>query len=236
MKVNGKHVIYSLILLVVGFMLSYSYQFTTKENKPRHIFESEWEKKDNLRNEILTVQNENSELFARLNQLQDEVQEIEKSQAENEQITSGFVQELEKLRMITGTVKVKGPGLVVSLRDSSYIPDQENPNNYIVHEYHIQRVIHELLVSGAEAISINGQRITFNSYILCIGPVVEVDGTQHFAPFEIAAIGDPELMDSSMNLKGNVKDQLVEDGVEITIEKKSEIVMEPFLSEKGRGA
>lgn len=236
MKVKGKHVIYALVLLLVGFMLSYSYHLTTKEKNLSRISETEWEKKDKLRDEILRIQNENSTRFNELKELQAEVQEIEKNQVNNEKMTSKLVEELEQLRMVTGTVKVKGPGIVVSLRDSSYIPDQDNPNNYIVHEHHIQKVINELLISGAEAISINGQRISFNSYILCIGPVVEVDGVQYFAPFEIAAIGDVDMMESSINLKGNVKDQLVENGIEVSIEKKSEVVMEPFFSGKGRGA
>lgn len=229
MKVKGKHVIYSLILLVVGFLFSYSYHYTTKEKKLNRYSVSEWEKKDELRDEILQVQEENKVLFERLKQLQTDVHEFEKAQAENENTTKALVEELEELRMITGAVKVKGPGVVVSLRDASYIPEQENPNHYIVHEEHIQKVINELLVAGAEAISINDQRISYNSYVLCIGPVVEVDGVQHYAPFKIAAIGDPEALFSSLNLKGNVKDQLVEYGIEVSIEKNSEIVMEPFL-------
>lgn len=229
MKVKGKHVIYSLILLIVGFLLSYSYHYTTKEDKLARYSMSEWEKKDRLRDEILQVQNENKALFERLKQLQAEVRQLEKAEAENENATKALVEELESLRMVTGAVKVKGPGVVVSLRDASYIPDEDNPNHYIVHEEHIREVINELLVSGAEAISINDQRISYNSYILCIGPVVEVDGVQHYAPFKIAAIGDPDKLYSVLHLKGNVKDRLVEYGIEVAIEKKSEIVMEPLL-------
>lgn len=229
MKVTGKHVIYSLILLVAGFLFSYSYHYTTKEDKSERYAISEWEKKDQLRDEILQVQNENKALFERLKQLQAEVQQFEKTQAENEHAAKELVEELENLRMITGAVKVKGPGVVVSLKDASYIPEEDNPNHYIVHEEHIQEVINELVVSGAEAISINDQRISYNSYILCIGPVVEVDGVQHYAPFKIAAIGDPDKLYSAFNMKGNVKDRLVQYGIEVTLEKKSEIVMEPLL-------
>lgn len=230
LKVKGKHVIYTFVLFLAGFMLSYSYQFASKEQVPSRIEVSEWEKKNQLRDEILTLQDENNELFQTLKKLQSDVQQLEKEQADKEKITPELVDELEQLRMVTGSVKVKGPGLVISLQDASYVPNQDNPNQYIVHEHHIQKVIQELLLSGAEAIAINGQRISFNSYILCIGPVVEVDGVQHFAPFEIAAIGDVELMESSILLTGNIKDQLVESGIEVSVEKKSEIVMEPFLS------
>lgn len=236
LKMKGKHVIYSLILLVVGFMLAYSYQFTLKDKNLGSITENEWQKRTSLRDEILLTQNNNASLLNELKELQEEVRNIEYEQAENEQKAREFVTELEKLRVVTGSVKVKGPGVTVSLRDAAYIAEQDNPNNYLVHEHHIQKVVYELLIAGAEAISINGQRISQQSYILCIGPVVEVDGVQNFAPFEISAIGDPELMLSSLNLKGNVKDQLVESGIEVTIEKNNELIMEPFLIGKGREA
>ena len=56
--------------------------------------------------------------------------------------------------------------------DGEYDPSVANPNDYIVHESHIFKVINELKISGAEAIAINGQRLKANSYISCNGPVI----------------------------------------------------------------
>lgn len=229
MKVTGKHVVYAFVLLVAGFILAFSYQYTKEEQGRYQPSEKQWQKEDELRNEILTEQETNSRLTERLEQLQDEVHQIEQSQAEQEQVAFNLVEDLEKLRMLTGNVMVKGPGITVSLADSSYVPEDDNPNHYIVHEQHIQKVIYELFITGAEAIAINGQRLAHNSYILCIGPVVEVDGNQYFAPFEISAIGDPDTLASSLELKGNIKDQLVQEGIEVGIEKKNEIIMEPIV-------
>lgn len=209
-------------------MLAFSYQYTKSETLPSQETEKQWEREDRLRNEILGVQKENAQLIDRLNELQTAVQEIEKNQAEQEKTTYNLVEDLDNLRMVSGTVKVRGSGVHVTLHDADYVPEDENPNHYIVHEEHIQKVISELYVTGAEAIAINGKRISHNSYIICVGPVVEVDGAQFFAPFEISAIGDADLMIDSLNLTGNTKDQLVENGIEVTIEKKDDLVMEPF--------
>lgn len=228
MKARGKHVIYALVLLVAGFIIAFSYQFTKSETIPSQESEKQWEREDKLRDEILEVQKENSRLIDRLNELQQAVQEIERNQAEQEKRTYNLVEDLDNLRMITGTVKVRGSGVLVTLHDANYVPEGENPNQYIVHEEHLQKVISELYVIGAEAIAINGKRISHNSYIVCVGPVVEVDGEKFFAPFEISAIGDADLMVDSLNLTGNTKDQLVENGIEVTIEKKDDIVMDPF--------
>ena len=109
------------------------------------------------------------------------------------------------------------------------IQTNKNINNYLVHEYHVFKVINELYISGAAAIAINGQRLTSQSYILCNGPVITVDGIQHPAPFVISAIGDPEVLTSALNLTGGVKDQLVNDNIVFTLEKKNEIILNSIL-------
>ena len=78
----------------------------------------------------------------------------------------------------------------MTLKDADYDPIEQNPNDYIVHESHIFRVVNELRISGAQGIAINGQRITSNSYIKCTGPVITIDGRTFPAPFVIEAIGD----------------------------------------------
>ena len=131
--------------------------------------------------------------------------------------------------MYLGKVKVKGNGVQVTLEDADYNPQNQNANQYIVHEHHIFKVINELNISGANAIAINGQRLSHDSYILCNGPVIEIDGRQHPAPFVITAIGDAETMSAALNLKGGVKDILVNENVHFTVEKKNEIFINSNL-------
>ena len=98
--------------------------------------------------------------------------------------------------------------LRVTLKDAEYDPVEQNPNDYIVHESHIFKVINELRISGAQGLSINGQRITANSFIKCTGPVITIDGKTFPAPFVIEAIGDSDVLASSLYLKGGVIDGL----------------------------
>lgn len=123
--------------------------------------------------------------------------------------------------MHLGKVKVKGTGVEVTLADGDYDPDEDNINNYIVHEHHVFKVINELYISGASAVAINGQRLSHSSYIVCNGPVIEVDGYQHPAPFVITAIGDAEVLSSALNLTGGVKDTLVDENIHFTLEKRA---------------
>lgn len=233
MKIKGKHVLLSLVFLISGFLIAFVYDVSTIQNDHATITEAQWEEENALRNDILAQQEVNRELEKAVSQKQTTIQQLEKAQARREERTYELVQRLQHLRMITGEVKVEGPGVIVSLRDASYIPNEGNPNQYIVHEQDIQRVIYELLIAGAEAIAVNGQRLTDTSHISCVGPVVEVDGHQYFAPFKVSAIGDVSNMVQSLNLRGNIKDQLVQAGIEVTISKRDRIVMDPSAREEG---
>ena len=128
-------------------------------------------------------------------------------------------------------VPVQGNGLKVTLQDGDYNPNSVNPNDYIVHESHVFQVINELYISGAEAISINGQRIHGNSYIVCTGPVITVDGVQYPAPFVIEAIGEPDVLTSSMELTGGIMDQLLNDNIIVTLDEGQLIEMPALLAE-----
>ena len=227
-RVKGKHVILSLVCLVLGFMIAFSYHLTQMENRPK-VPGKQWEKTLALRNQLITEEKSNRELQRELNLKQEMVLKNEKELSKKAQVYSNLAEDAEKYRMFLGKVKVKGKGVKVTLTDGAYDPKEDNINNYLVHEHHVFKVVNELYISGAAAVAINGQRLTSHSYIICNGPVITVDGTPHPAPFVISAIGDPEVLSSSINLIGGVKDQLVNDNVVFSLEKDEEIVLGPIL-------
>lgn len=228
MKMRGKHVILSLVCLVLGFMIAFSYQITQK-NDTELISNTQWEQDVELRNQLISQEEENRKLQKELNEKQGKLLEIEQELAQEEQVFFNLAEDADKYRIFLGKVKVKGSGVTVTLEDGQYDPHEENINNYIVHEHHVFNVINELYVSGATAIAINGQRLSHNSYIVCNGPVIEVDGNPHPAPFIITAIGDPEILSSALNLTGGVKDMLVNENITFKLEKNEEIILDPIL-------
>jgi uncharacterized protein YlxW (UPF0749 family) len=232
MKVKGKHVILSFVCIVLGFMISFSYQLTKSENgQESALTDRQWQREYEYRNTLISQEETNRSLQQELFEKQERVRQIEENLADQEQVLFNLVEDVEKLRMYIGEVKVKGKGIQVTLEDASYVPNEANANNYIVHERHLHNVINELLISGANAVAINGQRIFHDSYIQCIGPVVSVDGTQHPAPFVISAIGDADVLNAALNITGGVKDQLVNENVNVRIEKKQEIILDPVLAQ-----
>ncbi|MBT2687942.1 DUF881 domain-containing protein [Bacillus sp. ISL-47] len=229
LKVKGNHVIFSLVFLVLGYMMAFSYHLTQGENEKTALTGKQWERDLELRNQLVELEEKNRALQKELNQKQENVLEIERELSQEAQVYFNLAEDAEKYRMHLGKVKVKGEGVEVTLADGDYNPDEENINNYIVHEHHVFKVVNELYISGAAAVSINGQRLSHSSYVVCNGPVIEVDGYQHPAPFVITAIGDADVLSSALNLTGGVKDTLVDENIKFTLEKKDEVIMEPLL-------
>ncbi len=221
-KFTKKQFIVLIVCISTGFMIGYSYNLAKDEVKMNSNY---LEQEESYREELISQQERNKELTEELIALQTKRREYEKDFAENEEDYEHLLKEAENLRLLLGEIPAHGEGIRVTLKDGEYNPNSTNPNEYIVHESHVFNVINELKVSGAEAISINGQRLKSNSYISCNGPVITIDGKQYPAPFIIEAVGDRETLISALKITGGVFDQLLNDRIVVTIEENDYIQM-----------
>ncbi|PCD08556.1 hypothetical protein CMV16_06565 [Peribacillus simplex] len=226
-KINGNRVVLPLVCVVLGFMIAFSYNLT-KEGEGVGK-DKAWDQEYELRQQLIEQEKQNRELQKELLQKQENVSQIEKNLAQEKRLFFNLAKETEKYRMFLGKVKVKGSGLQVTLEDGTDMESEANVNNYLVHEQHVFKVVNELYISGAEAVAINGQRLNHDSYIICNGPVITIDGHQHPAPFIISAIGDPEVLGASLDLPGGIKEQLVNENIIFTVEKQKNIIFDPII-------
>lgn len=228
----SKSIIFSLVFLVLGFIMAYSFSLSQAEKKESgYTGGAFFEQEERFRGQLIDQQERNKDLRAELEEKQVAVQEYEQSFSDGPDRFSEYADEAESMRRYVGALPVEGDGLKVTLQDGEYDGNSENPNDYIVHESHVFQVINELYISGAQAISVNGQRINGNSYIVCTGPVITVDGVQYPAPFTIEAIGKSDVLESSMKLSGGVMDQLLNDNIIVTLDMGQKISMPAMLSE-----
>ncbi|MBM7571737.1 DUF881 domain-containing protein [Aquibacillus albus] len=230
MKLKGKHVILSLVLLVFGFLVTFSYQQAKTNSRVIQLSNQEWERDYFYREQLISLEEKNKQLRSELDNKRQEIQTIENMLGNQQSVIGEYVQIKKDLQMVTGELPVKGEGIEVTLSDADYIPSEENVNQYIVHDRHVQLVINELYSAGAQAIAINGQRIYKDSFISCVGPVISVDGNPYPAPFTISAIGDTEVLDISLHLTNGVIDLLVGDNIEVEVENKDTIEMNARIS------
>lgn len=110
----------------------------------------------------------------------------------------------ENLMTLSGLTNVTGEGIIVIINDGDReLLDNENPNNLMVHDVDIRNVVDDLRAAGAEAMSINGQRIIFGqTKIYCTGPTVKINDDVFSQPFIIKAIGDRYFMEAAVNAPG----------------------------------
>ena len=104
-----------------------------------------------------------------------------------------------------GRVAVAGPGVVVKLWDAptSNAPPGARPDDLLVHQQDVEAVVNALWAGGAEAMTIQGQRVTSKTAVRCVGNVLLLHRATYSPPYEIAAIGDsPELLDSLYSSPG----------------------------------
>lgn len=107
--------------------------------------------------------------------------------------------EADRLAVAAGAAPLRGPGVTVVLEDSSASRSATgDPNDLIVHERDIQAVVNALWAGGAEAVAINGERLSSLSAVRCAGNTLLLHGVVHSPPYEIRAIGDPEALERAM--------------------------------------
>lgn len=110
--------------------------------------------------------------------------------------------QVDRLKVPAGLAAMAGPGLTVELDDA---PDEQidasgvDPNYLVVHQQDIQAVANALWAGGAEAMTIQGQRVISTTGIKCVGSTVVLRGVPYAPPYVITAVGDPVAMLGSIN-------------------------------------
>ncbi len=109
-------------------------------------------------------------------------------------------EDLEAAASDAQTMPVTGPGVTVVLADapsSVVIPDVDQ-DLLVVHQQDIQAVVNALWQGGAEAMTIQGQRIISTTGIKCVGNTVVLQGIPYAPPYRIQAIGDPNALEAAL--------------------------------------
>lgn len=99
-----------------------------------------------------------------------------------------------------GLVPVTGPGVTVVLSDAptSVAPAGVDPDQLVVHQQDIQAVLNLLWSGGAEAATLQGQRVVATTGIKCVGNTVIIHGVPYAPPYRISAIGDPDRLEAAL--------------------------------------
>ena len=210
MDFKGK-VLIAVVFMVLGFMLSVQYKVTVQQRSIR------MDRVEDLSERLKAMESENKILLQEINEL--------RKKGADKVADHG----LERERLLAGTTEVEGAGIEIVLDDSTISKKaNETPNLYIIHDEDLLRVLNELRAAGAEAISLNDQRIVAMSEVRCAGPTVSVNNVRSAPPYVIKAIGAPKTLISALRLRGGVVETFEFWGIQVKI-KAAEKVHIPAL-------
>ena len=106
-----------------------------------------------------------------------------------------------------------GEGIIININDG----------NDLIHQEDIVILLDELKNAGAEAISVNGQRIVSNTYVYCDGSVILIDGVKIGNPFVIKAIGDSQTIYGAITRNKGYVATLIKDGIQVDVQKSEDL-------------
>lgn len=205
LQIKQGQVAIALVCVVLGIMLAV--QFRTTQDIKASV---PMQRMEDLAQQLSKMEKERDALL-------NEVHNLRKSGG-----GGASSEELELIKMGAGLLPVQGLGVVVTIDDSKRpTKPGENPNLYLIHDDDILKVINELWAAGAEAISINDQRLIASSEIRCAGPTLSVNNTRYSPPYEIRAIGDPQTLESSLRLRGGVIETLQFWGIQVSVKREN---------------
>jgi uncharacterized protein YlxW (UPF0749 family) len=137
-----------------------------------------------------------------------------------------LLQQWENARLKAGLTDVEGPGLIIKLDDAAARKD-EDPMLLIIHDSDIKIIINDLKKAGAQAISINGERLGPVSEQVCAGPTIRINKNRYAVPYVINVVGNPEELYESMIQSERVA-LMLRDNIRIDIKKYKSVLVTRF--------
>ena len=155
------------------------------------------------------------------------IEEYKNNSESNEQTSNLMDSELEQINMSLGKTDVEGEGIIININET----DNEEVEDITADD--LLLIVNALKLAGAEAISINDERIINMSDIVYIDAagVIRVNGERILAPYSIKAIGDSSYLESSLTGNGGVVDDMKKKEQDVTIQKENNVKISKYNGE-----
>ena len=181
-----------------------------------------------LRDQVLRWKERYDTTYNNLQSAEKKLEEVRKTASANTEGSEEKEEELKKNNMLLGLTDVTGEGVVVTLKDNDAVDSSKvlDLSYLLVHDGDLLGIVSELKNGGAEAISINGERIVSTSSITCEGNVISINGEKVSSPFVIKAIGKPTMYSALSRPGGTI--EYLNSRIIATIKQESDITIEKY--------
>lgn len=171
-----------------------------------------------LRTELANWKSKYEETNQKYEEIAEKVEEYKENKQSNQETKKIIDKELEQINMNLGKTDVQGEGIEITLRDTE---DEEIRK---ISSDDLLLIVNSLKYAGAEAISINEERIVNMSDIVDINRAfIKVNGQRMSEPYIIKAIGNQAYLESALIGNGGPVDEMKKLGQDVSIEKSNKI-------------
>ncbi len=218
----------SIVLGIMCFALTLGIFIQIRTVKESNSTVSQNYEENNLRAEVLKYKEKYENKYKELEKAEEELEKERQNSTQNNKELEQKEENIKKGNKVIGLTDVTGPGVIVTLSDSKKDASTVlNPSSLIVHDADVLSVINELKNAGAEAISINEQRLVPTSSISCGGNIIDINGEKVGAPFVIKAIGLPEQL-AGLTRQGGYLEILKSQSVGVELKKTNNITIPKY--------
>ena len=201
----------AIALLVLGFLIAA--QLAAEGPRIRYTTQE----RSTLIETTLGLQNQQDALKARILALRTQIGQLEGQGPDSDARVKQLNADLQEARIAGGLIALQGPGIVFQLQDAG---TPGGGVDALVSARDIRIVVEQLWLAGAEAIAVNGERVTVSTAFLDIGGSVLANSAYLAPPYRIAAIGPRDLYDrirASTTFAGFVADRVNGAGLQLSV-------------------
>ena len=210
-------------LLTIGIFIQVKTVSQSGTKAARTLSEKE------LRDSVLEMKEKYERQFKVLEGKEKELNSLIASVSVNDSSSSELSERLDEINSEIGLTALQGQGIIIRIEDgeegvANGVPVEQT----VIHDSDLKAIVNDLCIAGAEAISINGQRIVSTTAITCIGNVIKINDEKIGNPFEIHAIGLKSMLDGGVSMNGRTFSLMKKAGIQVKVEKSDTVVVPRF--------
>lgn len=220
---NKKQVAITLGIMCLLLVFCIMVQLNTIEDATNTVGQTG--KDNSLKDEVLKWKEKYDRTYAELENAEGDLEKQRTASTGADETSVEKQKRLKELNAYLGLTDVKGSGIIITIQDNT---SSKLATAYdLVHDEDIRRIINEIKNIGADAISVNGQRIVQSTVINCAGAVIQINGETVGSPFVIEVIGDDYLR-YNITRPGSYLDYMEDYGLKIDVKKSDNITIEKY--------
>ncbi len=222
-----KQIAITLGIMCLVLTIAISVQMKTVKNSNSTIKQSLTD--DGLRDEVLRWKEKYDNLYEELSESEKQLVAIRQQATQNDTTENAKQEQIKENNMLLGTVAVQGPGLQIILTDNNTAAlGAIDPTLLLVHYDDVLQIVNALNNAGAEAISVNGQRVITTTAITCEGNVIKVNEEKISSPITIKAIGSQGRLYGAIEMAGGYVSLMREIGVLVDVKQVDNLSVEKY--------